>query len=243
MARIEIDPNYSAPTFSRATAAADLFKKEDVQNLAAAMSAHTHAAGKGLPVSGIAAGTITSDMIADGTISGSDIAINTITGSNIAAGTIVGANLANDSVGAQQIAPGAVGASELAPGAISQSFIASGVSGGPTTTSSVMVDCPDMAVTINGQGGDVLVWFIITLQHASAGAYAGINIALDGVDSSVPIAGSVPAANGLWTLVNVLRLTNVTGTRLIKGRWAALSGGTLIGNSTARLLMVQETRR
>lgn len=53
MARIETDPNYSSPTFSRATAATDLFKKEDVQNLASAMSTHDHGSTKGLAVSRI----------------------------------------------------------------------------------------------------------------------------------------------------------------------------------------------
>ena len=51
MARIETDPNYTSPTFSRATAPTDLFKKEDVQNLAAAFSTHIHDGdGQGLTV-------------------------------------------------------------------------------------------------------------------------------------------------------------------------------------------------
>lgn len=60
MARIETDPNYSSPTFSRATAATDLFKKEDVQNLAAAMSAHDHNVNKGLAVTRL--GTLNQDV-------------------------------------------------------------------------------------------------------------------------------------------------------------------------------------
>lgn len=55
MARIETDPNYTAPTFSRATAATDIFKKEDVQGVAAAMSLHDHSTGKGLPIASLAA--------------------------------------------------------------------------------------------------------------------------------------------------------------------------------------------
>ena len=53
MARIETDPNYSTPTFPRATAATDPFKKEDVQALAAAFSLHDHSIGKGLGASGV----------------------------------------------------------------------------------------------------------------------------------------------------------------------------------------------
>lgn len=84
MARIESDPNYYTPaTFPRATAATDIFKKEDVQGVAAALSTHTHGTGKGLALdvaSAIPAGSITSAMIADGTIQTADIAPGAITG-------------------------------------------------------------------------------------------------------------------------------------------------------------------
>jgi hypothetical protein len=89
MARIETDPNYTSPTFSRATAGTDLFKKEDVQALAAALSTHVHdGAGKGLavaftgtppgsiPGSALADGSVTSAKIADGTIATVDIGLN-----------------------------------------------------------------------------------------------------------------------------------------------------------------------
>jgi hypothetical protein len=64
MARIPVDPNYSFPTFPRATAATDIFVKEDVQALAAAVSTHVHdGAGKGLLVGGPAAGSITNAQL------------------------------------------------------------------------------------------------------------------------------------------------------------------------------------
>jgi hypothetical protein len=76
MARIETDPNYTTPTFSRATAAADIFKKEDVQNLASAMSTHDHSSGKGLPVARLAASV------------GLDAAGTTMSGSLTVTGTV-----------------------------------------------------------------------------------------------------------------------------------------------------------
>lgn len=85
MARIETDPNYSIPTFSRATAATDLFKKSDVQQLAEALSTHDHGGGKGVAVARLASGvvipdgSITSAMIADGTIASADIGVGAIT--------------------------------------------------------------------------------------------------------------------------------------------------------------------
>jgi hypothetical protein len=100
VARIETDPNYTGPTFSRATAATDLFKKEDVQQLAAAVSTHVHDGVHGLPLvaGSIPAGSITSAMIADGTIVAGDIADGTITSAKIADGTIVAADIANATI-------------------------------------------------------------------------------------------------------------------------------------------------
>ena len=69
MARIETDPNYSSPTFSRATDAADLFKKTDVQALAEALSTHDHTNGRGLAVARLAASCpIPADSIGTGQI-------------------------------------------------------------------------------------------------------------------------------------------------------------------------------
>jgi hypothetical protein len=100
MARIETDPNYTAPTFARATAGTDLFKKEDVQALAAAVSTHDHSTGKGvaLTAGAIPNGTITSAMIADGTIVAGDIADGAITSAKILDGTIATADHADASV-------------------------------------------------------------------------------------------------------------------------------------------------
>ena len=100
MARIETDPNYNSPTFSRATAATDLFKKEDVQNLAAAMSTHDHTNGKGLPLvaGSIPNGTITSAMIADATIDTADLKDGAVTSAKIADGTVATVDLANQAV-------------------------------------------------------------------------------------------------------------------------------------------------
>ena len=100
MARIEVDPNYSSPTFSRATAATDAFKKEDVQLLAAAVSTHVHDGVHGLALTGasIPAGTITSAMIADGTIDTADLKDGSVTSAKIADGTIATADHADASV-------------------------------------------------------------------------------------------------------------------------------------------------
>src|SRR5215471_5301214 len=105
MARIETDPNYSSPTFSRATAGTDIFKKEDVQSVAAALSTHDHSTGKGLAIGGasIPNGTITSAMIADGTIDTADLKDSSVTSAKIADGTIATADLANQAVTNQKL--------------------------------------------------------------------------------------------------------------------------------------------
>jgi hypothetical protein len=100
MARIETDPNYTAPTFSRATAPTDPFKKEDVQNVAAALSTHDHTTGKGLPMAAgsIPNGTITSAMLADGTIDTAALKDGAVTSAKIADGTIATADVADQAV-------------------------------------------------------------------------------------------------------------------------------------------------
>jgi hypothetical protein len=186
MARIEIDPNYSSPTFSRATAAADIFKKEDVQALAAALSAHDHSTGKGLVVSGIAPNSITGAMIQNGTITGADIAASTITGANIAPNVITFGHIAPDTIVAENIAPGAIGTSELGDGSVSTAkivdrnvtgakialatILAENLAHGSvsqivqavypatiTTTSAAVVGTPDTATIINLQAGSTLL--------------------------------------------------------------------------------------
>jgi hypothetical protein len=84
MARIATDPNYNSPTFPRATAGSDIFVKEDVQALAAAMSTHTHnGAGTGLAVAALAPGSVTSAAIVDGTITAADMADATVTNAKL----------------------------------------------------------------------------------------------------------------------------------------------------------------
>jgi hypothetical protein len=98
MARIETDPNYSSPTFSRATASTDLFKKEDVQALASAMSTHVHdGAGKGLGVVPAAA-TIPGTALTNGSVTLGKLAADSVDSSKIVNGSIATADLADASV-------------------------------------------------------------------------------------------------------------------------------------------------
>jgi len=76
--------------FPYATAATDLFKKEDVQTLALAVDQHDHSAGKGL--------LLPNGAFADNTLNGSKLIDGTVTSAKIADGTIVAADLAADAV-------------------------------------------------------------------------------------------------------------------------------------------------
>ncbi len=115
MARIETDPNYANPTFPRATAPTDLFHKEDVQSLAAAVSTHNHAPGYGAAVaaSAITPGLITSAMIADGTIQSGDLADWAVTQAKIADGAVTSGKIADGTIQAADIAPGVIDGSRL----------------------------------------------------------------------------------------------------------------------------------
>lgn len=233
MARIEIDPNYSSPTFPRATAGPDLFKKEDIQSMAAALSTHVHEGVKGhlLDVAG--------------SIPGASLAVGSVTSAQITNGTILGGDIANGAISSTQIATGGIVATNLAAGAISSSAIASGGTPNPTLTSASMTDCPEMTISLTGTGAeDALIWFGITLSHSAINTYVGIQINMNGVDQGVVMAGMSPGANGLFMLSNMLRIPLIAGTVTFKGRWANLQGtGTLTGNNIARLILGMAVRR
>lgn len=126
MARIEIDPNYTAPTFPRATEGTDVFKKEDVQALAAAMSAHNHTTGKGvvLGAGAIPPGTITSAMILDGTITNVDLADGAVTNPKIGDSQVSSAKIAAGAVGQGQLASPCILTQHIIDGQVTTAKIA-----------------------------------------------------------------------------------------------------------------------
>lgn len=84
--------------FPYATAATDLFKKEDVQTLALAVDGHDHTSGKGLGLGAGAIGTglITSAMIADGTIATGDLADGSVATAKLADSAVSNQKLGAD---------------------------------------------------------------------------------------------------------------------------------------------------
>jgi hypothetical protein len=106
MARIETDPNYDSPTFSRGTSATDIFKKEDVQGLAAAVSTHVHDGVQGLVVTTVAPGSINGAAIADGAVTSAKIADGTIVAADLADAGITNAKLGPDVARANQLTNG-----------------------------------------------------------------------------------------------------------------------------------------
>jgi len=256
MARIETDPNYTSPTFSRATAATDLFKKEDVQKLAEAMSGHDHTTGKGLILGAgsIAAGTITGAMIADGSITTADIADQQISAAKIAPGAVGQGQLADSAVITQKIALNAVisdriadnnvPTAKLAPNAVHQIVAAVGSTNNPTTTSTSFVDMPDLTVSITTGASALLIHLMCTVQVSSVGAFADLQINVDGGDVG-PIAQVSAAATNqvlVASMAYFIPAVSLAG-HVVKVRWRAPSGGTLTATWTYRTLIVEEVKR
>jgi hypothetical protein len=209
--------NFSAPLqFPMASAATDLFKKEDVQTLALAVDGHDHSSGKGLALpfaSLIPSGTITSAMIADGTITSTDIADGTIQ------------------------------TADLAGNAITQILAANGSTSNPTTSSGSFVDMTDMTVSGTFAGGVVLVWIFAAVSNSTAGAYVQLGLQLDaGADALLALQMSA-IANALGVISAFAFLGNQSGAHTIKGRWATFSGGTATANGTSRRMLVVEVKR
>lgn len=240
MARIATDPNYSSPTFPRATAGTDLFLKEDVQALAAAVSTHDHSSGKGLVLGAgaIPTGMITSTMIAASTILGGNIANNTITSANIMDGQVQGVD----------IAPSTITSANMAANAATISRIAVGSSVSPTTTSATYADIPDMTLTFTSGGPDAVAvnlaaFFIATVINTSATGQNFFGLSLDGGSEAgtnvwiAPLAGSVAIVASLYLFQGVAAASHT-----VKARWST-SAGTLTANQQQRTLLLVELRR
>lgn len=225
MARIASDPNYSSPTFPRATAGTDLFLKEDVQALAAAVSTHDHSTGKGvaLTAGAIPNGTITSAMIADGTIDSTDLKDGSVTSAKILDGTIATADIA-----ALQI---------------TQVLQTQGSAGQLTTTSASSVDISDLSINITTTGGPVLIILTVTCSHSSSGALATLAVNVDG-GADVGLAQiSAPGANYYMEPHSIIVYGGLSaGAHTLKGRWST-SGGTLTAQGNFRKLIAVEFKR
>jgi hypothetical protein len=216
--------------FPYATAATDLFKKEDVQTLALAVDGHDHSTGKGLilpasavPWSSMPSGTVTSAMIADGTIDTADLKDGSVTSAKILDGTIATA--------------------DIVPHAVSFVFRSPGVTNGPSTTSTTAVDMPEMVYTFTPPAiCDLYVDFFSGLQVTGAGAFALFTPLLDGASVGLGAYFQLTGANGAINCsftVNSLSAASHT----VKVQWQVSSGGTVFGLTTNRLLSVMGLMR
>jgi hypothetical protein len=227
-----------------------------------------------LPPSAIPTGSITSAMILDGTIQNVDIAAGTITSANIGAQQVQAANIAPQAVGqgqlgdlavitqkiadsavtsvkigAQQvqaanIGPAAVNYPALAVGAATQAVSAVGSTANPTTTSTTLVDLPDMVLSISTIGGDVLISLCAVFSCTTLNAIVQMQLNLDGADVANAIAqASMGVANQTVTLSIRWRIAApATAGHTIKGRWST-SAGTATATWQYRALVAEELRR
>jgi hypothetical protein len=256
MARIETDPNYSSPTFSRATAATDLFKKEDVQALAAAMSTHDHTTGKGLPMAAgsIPNGTITSAMIADLTIDTADlkdgavtaakILDGAVTSAKILDGTIVGGDIASLTITGVKIADAAIATAKIGAHQITQIQVVHGITSSPTTTSTTGADIPDLAIAMTCTGGDVFVLVVCGVYTATPATFVSVGITMDAGGVLQSAQPTIPAnAHEVVAVAMYLHPALAAGVHTWRGRWSVQSGATATAAGTRRSLMVVELMR
>jgi len=226
MARIETDPNYSGPTFSRATAATDLFKKEDVQNLAAAVSTHDHSSGKGLAVP-IGTGQITSAMIADGTIVAGDIADGAITSAKILDGTIATADIALAAV------------SHNRGGYIASPTFSAAATGGYIAT--------PISVTFLSEGGLLRIEWSAVFQHSVANGQIQVQAGITGGTSyPLGLVNCSGVANAAITVSGVFYASPVAGpsyTALLSVYNASGSGTITCSPGLYSTLWVTEQKR
>jgi hypothetical protein len=131
-----------------------------------------------------------------------------------------------------------------APYAVTQRAVAVGSTANPTTTSTTVVDMPDMAITLTTMGGDLLVWGHADVYNGTTNFGVNVGISLDGaavVGLSTPI---VAVGGQTVTAIGLALFTGVAaGSHTIKLRWWVAFGGTATASGTARQLLVEEVRR
>lgn len=202
MARSTSTNFVGALDFTTATAATDLFKKEDVQVLAQAVDLHDHTTTKGLPVAQLAA----SVTIPGGgmTISGGPVTIGTLSVTSVTSSgavhvttslTVDGPATFNQSVaiGTTLDVGGAIaGASTLLITAASrlQGPVAIGPQAAPATALSVQGPSPNVPANTVGIGYSLA---------ATAGAQTALRGPLKGAGASGPVTPD--AVN--WWIINL----------------------------------------
>jgi len=218
MARIEIDPNYSSPTFSRATAATDLFKKEDVQQLAAAFSIHNH------------------NGTGNGALIG--LAANQIPGSAIQDGTITTNKIADLTIGAGDIADTAITTPKIYPHAVSTTGAKQGALGSTSTTSTSMVVIPGASLTLTTGGGELIAMLSIPVSGSAPLQNASFAVRLDGGGFASLGSITVDAAGGLVVFSSVVHLgTPSAASHTIDLGWLT-NAGTLTSQSTQQTQLI-----
>jgi hypothetical protein len=105
-------------TFFYATDDLDAFDRNDVSFVARALERHDHSAGRGIPVTRLGSGIVTTANIAEGAITTSKIATNSIDSTKLGADSVTATAIGSGQVGASEIADGAVGTAEMADGSI-----------------------------------------------------------------------------------------------------------------------------
>jgi hypothetical protein len=199
--------------FPYATAGTDAFKKEDVQTLAQAVDQHDHSTGKGLILPVAAIPPITSAMITDGTIATVDLANSSVTTAKLATNAATLAGSANV------------------------------ITSGPTTSSTTLVDMPDMAVTMVTVGGDLLIWLMATLRPDTLNAVATVALDIDGSATGPTAQASAGVASQVLCLSVAHRIAAPSAaSHTIKARWS-ISSGSVLAFFTYRSLVVEEIRR
>lgn len=128
-------------------------------------------------------------------------------------------------------------------GQVTQTAFVSGSTVNPTTTSTSVVDLPDMTLTMTTTGGDVLVFLVCVVSNATLGAVTSIDVNMDvsGEVSAVQCTSKV--ANAQDCLATIARYSAPSAaSHNWKGRWNVGSGtGTAV--SVQRYMLAVELKR
>lgn len=144
------------------------------------------------------------------------------------------------------IADGTITTAKIAIGAVSGLYTAVGLTANPQTSSSSLVDMPDMAAVITTLAGSgLLIWGAASMNSNNIGGALNLAIAYDGsVLGNSQSQVSAPAVGYSGALAVMALIIGVTaGNHDIRLRWGTGASNTITAISVLRTLMIMEVKR
>jgi hypothetical protein len=168
-----------------------------------------------------------------------------ITGAKVAGNTLTSVNIDADSINQSELGPNSVGTPEIIANAVTKLHFTTPTTSAPTTTSTSFVVLPEMTITADFGGNELLIIFTGTFQQSANASVVAVGIHDGGtvIEAGARTEHNFPNSGRPTPFSIVRRYAPAAGSRTIDVRWAVSGGTTGTNLTTQRQLLVLELRR